>query len=65
MALLDVNHPKLVQVLAGGVWRDGVLRAWQHLESRWRGYVTYSVGVGMCHVGWVDGDGLRRSQGGR
>lgn len=59
VALVDVVPPKLVQMLVDDALRDGSLRAWQHHEGRWRGYVTYSVGVGLQHFAWIDQDRLR------
>jgi hypothetical protein len=45
--------------LIDGVWHDGTLEAWRRSDGRWRGYVRWSVGVGMRHLGWVDQEQLR------
>jgi hypothetical protein len=50
---------KLVQVLVDDTWHDGTLEAWRKIDGRWRGYVRWSVGVGMRHLGWVDQEQLR------
>jgi hypothetical protein len=31
------------------------------VDGRWSGYVTYSVGVGLRHVGWIDQASIRES----
>ena len=36
-----------------------LLRAWRTVNGRWSGYVTYSVGVGLRHIGCLDQDQLR------
>jgi hypothetical protein len=59
MTYLDVRPGKLVQVLVDGTWHDGTLEAWRRTDGRWRGYVRWSVGVGMRHLGWVDQEQLR------
>jgi hypothetical protein len=59
MALVEVTPPKLVEVSVGGSWHAGELRAWRRDRGVWRGYVTYSVGVGLRHVGWIDQHQLR------
>jgi hypothetical protein len=41
------------------VWHDGTLEAWSRTDGRWRGYVRWSAGVGMRHLGWVDQERLR------
>jgi hypothetical protein len=38
VALIDVRPPKLVEVLADGVWHPGELEAWREQQGRWRGY---------------------------
>jgi hypothetical protein len=55
----DERPSKPVQVLIDEVWRDGTLEAWRRTDGRWRGYVRWSVGVGMRHLGWVDQEQLR------
>src|SRR5215213_2105616 len=50
VALVDVRPPKLVEVLADGVWHPGELEAWRAQDGRWRGYVRWTVGVGMRHM---------------
>jgi hypothetical protein len=59
MALVEVSPPKLVEVLSGGVWHDGILEAWRRTDGRWGGYVRWNVGVGMRYLSWVDQDQLR------
>jgi hypothetical protein len=61
VAIVETSPPKLVDVLVGGVWHDGTLEAWRRIEDRWSGYVRWSVGVGMRHLGWIDQDRLRPS----
>ncbi len=56
---VDERPGKLVQVLVDGTWYDGELEAWRRTDGRWRGYVRWSVGVGMRHLGWVDQEQLR------
>lgn len=51
MPLVDVNPAKLVEVWVDGRWYPGELRAWQKLDGRWRGDVTYTIGVGMRKLG--------------
>ena len=58
MAYVDVSPPRPVQVLVDDVWRSGLLRGWRR-DGRWRGFVTYSLGVGMNKLDWVDQDRLR------
>jgi hypothetical protein len=38
------------------------LRAWQKLDGRWRGHVTYTIGVGMRKLGWFHQERLRQAQ---
>ena len=64
MTTYDVVPPRLAQVLFEGEWRDAYLRAWRRVDGRWRGFVTYSVGVGMNRLGWFDEDQLRRDENG-
>ena len=42
-------------------WHDGTLEAWRRDGDRWRGYVRWSVGVGMRRLGWVDASAIRRA----
>jgi len=59
MPLVDVRPRKPVEVLMGGAWHPGTLEAWRAEDGRWRGYVRWTVGVGMRHLGWVYQDRLR------
>jgi hypothetical protein len=59
VALVDVKPSKLVEVRADGTWYRGELRAWQKLDGRWRGHVTYTISIGMRKLGWFDQDELR------
>ena len=59
VAILDVRPAKLVEVLVDGHWHPGMLEAWRAQDGRWRGYVRWTIGVGMRHLGWVDQDHLR------
>ena len=56
---IDVSPAKLVEVIVDGVWHAGELEAWRSQDGRWRGYVRWSFGVGMRHLGWVDQTRLR------
>ena len=60
MTVVYVCPAKLVEVLTDGVWHPGTLEAWRPQNGRWRGYVRWTVGVGMRHLGWVDQDRVRR-----
>jgi hypothetical protein len=59
VAVVDVKPSKLVEVFVDGTWYAGELRAWQKLDGRWRGNVTYTIGVGMRKLGWFDAGWLR------
>jgi hypothetical protein len=61
MPAVTVAPAKPVQVLVDDVWHDGTLEAWRTQDGRWRGYVRWTVGVGMRRLGWVDQDRLRPS----
>ena len=61
MPAVTVAPAKPVQVLVDDVWHDGTLEARRSQDGRWRGYVRWTVGVGMRHLGWVDQDRLRPS----
>ena len=64
MALVDVRPAKPFEVLADGVWHAGQLEAWREQDGRWRGYVRWTIGVGMRHLGWVDRIACGRSNAG-
>ena len=53
---LDID----VEVRHDGRWHAGVLEHWRRDGDRWRGFVRYSVGVGMTHIAWVDQGGIRQ-----
>ncbi len=59
--VLQVNPPKLVVVRNDDGWHDGTLSAWQKLEGRWRGFVTYSVGIGMRKLAWFEVEDIREA----
>ena len=61
VALVDVNPAKLVEVVVDGTWYPGELRAWQRLDGRWRGDVTYTIDVGMRKLGWFDQTDVRQT----
>jgi hypothetical protein len=50
---LRPDHTRPVQVLVDGEWLDGWLEAVRRDDDgRWWGWVRWSVGVGLLHVGW-------------
>ena len=57
---IDVVPPKLVHVRVDNTWHDSLLRAWCKTDGRWRGFVTYSVDVGMQTIAWFYQGSLRR-----
>jgi hypothetical protein len=58
-ARVTVALAKLLEMLVDGVWHPGELEAWRSQDGCWLGYVRWTVGVGMRHLGWVDRDRLR------
>ena len=54
------DPPRLVEVLADGVWSPGTLSEWARWPgSGWRAYVRYSTGVGAGFVRWVGPEAIR------
>ena len=41
-----------VQVLVDDTWYDGNLEHWRRDGDRWTGFVRWSRGPGMNHIGW-------------
>jgi hypothetical protein len=52
LTYIEERPGKVVQVLIDDVWCDGTLEAWRRTDGRWRGYVRWTVRVGMRHLGW-------------
>ncbi len=38
-----------------------MLSAWQKLDGRWRGFVTYRIGVGMRKLAWFEVKDIREA----
>jgi hypothetical protein len=49
-------------VLVDGRWYPARLERWKLGPSGWRGYVWWTVGVGLQHVGWVPAERLRAAR---
>lgn len=53
----------LVEVLdSDGFWHEGFFKHWRRDGDRWSGFVRYSVGVGMTHIGWCDQELIHRPE---
>lgn len=45
-----------------GVWHEGFLKHWRRDGDGWLGFVRYTMGVGMTHIGWCDEALIHRIQ---
>jgi hypothetical protein len=59
MPMGPIEPAFLVHVRRDGDCWPGELRAWRRQDGTWQGYVMFTEGVGMTHVGWVDQNQLR------
>lgn len=48
-----------VEVLVDGTWWPGFLEHRRQRDGRWEGFVRWTRGPGLNHLGWYDYDDLR------
>ena len=62
MTYVDLRPDRVreVQILVDGTWHVGDLEAYRRDRDGWRGFVRWSVGPGLTHLGWFGEDRLRR-----
>ena len=57
---LEPEEHRAVEVrLDDGIWVEGFLEAYRHVEGVWSGFVRYTLGPGETHLNWFEEGRIR------